>query len=83
MGSNNSFLNSLTNFMSGIVSRSAVDKLRYSASVVLKAVSDCSLDAHRIGHPAYRITYPVRDFAVEGSSIAVALSHSPLKSASA
>ena len=66
IGNSNSRLNSLTSFISGMVSRNAEDRLKYSASVVLSAVSDCSRDFHKIGHPEYRIMYPERDLAIDG-----------------
>ena len=40
----------------------------YSASVVLKAFSVCNLLHHNTIHPAYIITYPVRDINVSALS---------------
>jgi hypothetical protein len=40
----------------GIRSRREVESAIYSASVVDKAISDCSFEDHRIGQPAYVIT---------------------------
>ena len=37
----------------GISSRHAVDRAMYSASVVERAISVCSLDAQVTGQPAY------------------------------
>jgi len=39
----------------------------YSASVVLKATSDCSFDAHKSWQLANKMTYPVRDLTEAGS----------------
>jgi hypothetical protein len=40
----------------GIKSRIACDKAMYSASVVLNAISDWSLDAHKTGQLANKMT---------------------------
>jgi hypothetical protein len=40
------------------------------------------LDGHTIGHPAYKMTYPDRDLAVDESSIAISFTQLPEKSAS-
>ena len=65
-----------------VTSRRAMESAMYSASVVLRDTSVCSLDCHTMGHPAYLITYPVLDFAVPGSSWTVSGSQLPQKSAS-
>ena len=44
-----------------ITSRIALDRAMYSISVVLRAISVCSLLPQIIGHPEYIITKPVRD----------------------
>jgi hypothetical protein len=82
IGRNNLSRNSSTNLIIGIVFLSAVLNARYSASVVDKAISVCSCDAHIIGHPEYIITNPVRDLLDTGSDESMA-PHKPLKSASA
>ena len=51
---------SLSNCFKWISSRHAVLSAMYSLSVVLRAISVCSLLAHSIGQPKYRITYPDR-----------------------
>jgi hypothetical protein len=65
---------SLINYMSGIVCRRAVLNAIYSVSVVDKAVSVCSCEAHIRGQFAYVMRKPVRDLAVIGESAAVSLS---------
>ena len=50
--------NSRNKWMTAITSLNAVDKAIYSASVVLRAMSDCNFDFHINGHPAYEIQYP-------------------------
>ena len=67
----------------GITSRSACERAMYSASVELRAISVWSLDAQMMGHPAYRIMYPLLDFAVVGSISAFVFVHSPACEASA
>ena len=59
------------------------DKEIHSASVEDSATNVCSLEAHTIGNPAYSVTYPDRDFAVEGSLLTVGLYQLPQKSVSA
>ena len=54
----------------------------YSASVVERAVSVCSLDAQVTGHPAYVMAHPKRDLDVVGSVPAILRSNPPAKSAS-
>ena len=54
----------------------------YSASVVDRAVSVCSLDAQVTGHPAYVMAHPERDLDVVGSVPAMLQSKTPAKSAS-
>ena len=54
-------LSSRKRFITAMTSRKAVESAMYSASVVLRAMRLCILEAHIIGHPAYRITYPVRE----------------------
>ena len=66
----------------GISSRHAVDRAMYSASVVEKAVSVCSLDAQVTGQPAYVIAHPERDLDVVGSVPAILRSNPPAKSVS-
>ena len=63
-------------------SLSVVDKAMYSASVVERAVSVCSLDPQVNGQSAKRMTKPVRDLAVTGSRWAVRRVQRPQKSAS-
>jgi hypothetical protein len=55
----------------------------YSASVVLNDICFCNFEAQLMGHPAKYIIYPVLDFAVLTSFIAVDLFQFPQKSASA
>ena len=43
----------------------------YSASVVERAISACSLDAQVTGHPAYVMAHPERDLDVVGSVPAI------------
>ena len=66
----------------GISSRHAVDRAMYSASVVERAVSVCSLDAQVTGQPAYVIAHPEHDLDVVGSVPAILRSNPPAKSAS-
>ncbi len=66
----------------GIRSQVDWDNAMYSASVVLRAISVCSLEDHRMGQFAKVITYPVRDF-TEMGSWASSDDHKPVKSASA
>ena len=54
--------------INGINSRISLDKEMYSLSVVLRAISVCSLLPQVIGHPAYIITKPVRDNTDSGVS---------------
>ena len=54
----------------------------YRLTVVPSATSVWSLEDQIMGHAAYVIMYPVRDFAVEGSTSALTLSQLPTKSAS-
>jgi hypothetical protein len=70
-------LASLANVNIGRISLVAVDKAIYSASVVDKAISVCSFDAHTKGQFANVIMYPVRDLAVVGSSAADCCFQSP------
>ena len=70
-------------FMIGITCHRASDRLMYSLLVLLKAISVCNLDPHVSGHPASMITYPPREWAVVGSSMAVLRFQSPAKEASA
>jgi hypothetical protein len=53
----------------------------YSASVVDKSISVCSVDAQINGHPQKVVTYPVLDFNVVGSCASSGF-HNPAKSAS-
>ena len=62
-----------------ISSRHAVDRAMYSASVVERAVSVCSLDAQVTGHPAYVMAHPERDLDVVGSVPAILQSNPPVK----
>ena len=55
----------------GISSRHAVDRAMYSASVVERAVSVCSLDAQVTGQPAYVMAHPEHDLDVVGSVPAI------------
>ena len=52
---------SFMRFRNGITSCIELDSAIYSFSVVLSAISVCSLLHHVIGHPAYIIRNPVRD----------------------
>ena len=54
----------------------------YSASVVERAVSVCTLDAQVTRHPAYVMAHPERDLDVVGSVPAILQSNPPAKSAS-
>ena len=54
----------------------------YSASVVERAVSVCSLGAQVTGHPAYVMAHSERDLDVVGSVPAILRSNHPAKSAS-
>ena len=67
----------------GIVSQSAVLKLIYSLSVVERAISICTFEAHKIGQPEKVIKYPDRDFAAVMSLIAVTSFQLPTRLASA
>ncbi len=62
--------------MMGSTSLIDSDSAMYSASVVDKAISVCILEAQCMGHPAYLITYPILDLAVQGSVLAVLLLYS-------
>ena len=66
----------------GISSRHAVDRATYSASVVERAISVCSLDAQVTGQPAYVIAHPECELDVFGSVPAILQSNPPAKSAS-
>ena len=66
----------------GISSQHTVDRAMYSASVVERAVSVCSLDAQVTGQPAYVMAHPDRDLDVVGSVPAILRSNPPAKSAS-
>lgn len=59
--------------MRGMTSLIAVEKAIYSASVEDSEIVDCCVLFHRIGQFAYRMTKPVRERAVFGSSIASSL----------
>ena len=72
---------SLSNDYMGIESRMAWDKAIYSASIVLKVISVCSLDAHNAGQMAKRMTRPVLDL-TEVGSWEVSRVQLPVKSAS-
>ena len=58
---------SSSKYLKGSKSLIACDKAIYSASVVLKATSVCSLDAHKKGRLVNRMTYPFLDFTDDGS----------------
>ena len=75
------FDNSIIVDLRGTNSLVAVDKAIYSASVVLSAISVCSLLAHAIGQFAYFMTYPVLDVTEIGSSLSFEF-YAPEKSAS-
>ena len=64
-----------------ITSRSAEERAIYSASVVLRAMSDWTLLFQSMGHPAYDMTKPVREWQDKGS-IDEYLVQVPAKSAS-
>lgn len=81
--SNPAAFNSLIKRIKGIISRSAVLKEMYSLSVVDSAISVCNFEAHTSGKPAYIITCPDLDLAVELSCSAISGSQSPAKPASA
>ena len=53
--------NSFISPLNGRTSLAAWDSAMYSSSVVLNAISIYSLLHYNIGHPAYIITYPIRD----------------------
>jgi hypothetical protein len=78
MGRFNLSLSSFTSLISGIVWRKAWLSDIYLLSVTDWAISGWSWDAQIIRHPAYITTYPVCDFAVVGSSMAMDLSPNPL-----
>jgi len=59
------------------------DRATYSASVVLRTISEIRREAQVIGQPANLIMYPRRDRAVSESSPTVSRFHVPAKSASA
>ena len=63
-------ITSFSNCVIGIWSHKADDSATYSASVVESAVRVWSLDDQVMGHPAYMITHPDRDFAVMGTFVA-------------
>jgi hypothetical protein len=67
----------------GMTSLRDWDKAIYSDSVVLRAIWVCNLDAHVMGHIEKEMMYPVLDFAVLTSFIAVDIFQFPQKSASA
>ena len=78
------FRTSFNSFISTIIrgtSRTACDNAIYSASVVLNAIFICNLLDHKIGHPAYMITYPVLDIRYSALSASVCI-QPPAKSAS-
>ena len=61
-------LSSKINSLRGRTSLAAVDNAMYSASVVLRAISVCSLLKYVIGQPAYLIMHPVLDLTEFSSS---------------
>ena len=77
----NTSVSSLINAIRGIVSLIDCDKAMYSASVVLKDISDCNFECHMIGQPPKWITYPVLENTEEGSSLQLWF-QSPAKEAS-
>jgi hypothetical protein len=74
--------NSVMSRMSGITSLKAALRAMYSLSVVDKSISVCIFDVHKSGQPAYRITNPDLDLAVELSCAAVSGFQSPANPAS-
>lgn len=56
------------NVLIGNTSLEAVDNVIYSASVVLRAISDCNLLNHIMGQLPYMMTQPDLDLTPLGSS---------------
>ena len=56
------------NVLMGNTSLAAVDNAMYSASVVLRAISDCNLLNHVMGQLPYMMTQPDLDLTPLGSS---------------
>ena len=73
---------SLIKFVIGMTSRSDMDRLMYSTSIVFKVYCVCNFELHAIRHPACKIKNPERNLVVLTSSTAIDLYQLHEKSAS-
>ena len=69
---------SLVSAIKGIMLIIAWPNVIYSASVVIKPISVCNLLHHNTGHPAYVITYTIRDMEFS-ALLASSWAHPPAK----